>query len=244
MWTNLGQRNKLFRLGLGPPWSTSLIERHSNGSKVLQSEFRRVQFHVSARKYFARNWRRRLCVFFNNSTYAFMLTNWGREYYTDWVVIMSFAIFFTMLDFGIQPVISNNCLKLARDDKNEELSMLIGRSLSLYIIVIPTVFLFSALIYLAAGGDGYIKTDVVSQTEKAIILFSLGLSFMMGNPIAIIGSVYAARGDVSIGIDRVSYEVLLQSILLFIILNLGRFYRDDFVNFSNGERLGALCFNV
>jgi O-antigen/teichoic acid export membrane protein len=149
-----------------------------------------------------------------------LIRAWGATYYGDWVVLMTTATFFTVFDFGIQTVLSNQCLGLSRDEDTESLSKLIGHFLGFYLLFVPTVCLLTIGVVLAFGISPLAPTSLLTGGTRDVVFLALAFSFLFGIPLNALGSVYAARGHVAKGIGRVSIQLAIQTILLVIIIEV------------------------
>jgi O-antigen/teichoic acid export membrane protein len=145
---------------------------------------------------------------------------WGPIYYGDWVVLMTTATFFTVFDFGIQTVLSNRCLALSRDEDTDNLSVLIGRFLGFYLLFVPAVCLLTIGFVLTFGISPLASTSSLTGGLRNFVFLALSFSFLFGIPLNALGSVYAARGNVAKGIGRVSIQLVLQTILLILIIEV------------------------
>jgi O-antigen/teichoic acid export membrane protein len=149
---------------------------------------------------------------------AAMVGVWGKQYYADWVVLMSAASFFTLLDFGVQTVTGNQLVACARAAARGELIKRISQATTLYVIFIPVALAIAAVAIFVFHVGGLVTIHAVSARVRDLTLLSLGASFLLGVPLTVLGSVYAAQGSVAKGIDRVSVQVVLQTIAIAICL--------------------------
>jgi O-antigen/teichoic acid export membrane protein len=143
---------------------------------------------------------------------------WGSAFYADWVMLSSAAMFFGIVDLGIQTALSNACLSLSRDEDIQRLSATIRESMAFYIVFTAAIALFSMTAARLFNFGYFLRTGVMSQTVRDVVFLLLSSSALLNIPLTVLGSVYAARGQIARGIDRVSVQVVFQTVMLTVSL--------------------------
>ena len=57
---------------------------------------------------------------------------WGDEIYANWLVILTFAAYFSLIDFGSQPALANKLQKLLKRN-NKNLNIFFNTSISFFL---------------------------------------------------------------------------------------------------------------
>lgn len=147
---------------------------------------------------------------------------WGAVSFGNWVVLMSAATFVSMSDLGVQTVLSNQCLTFSRDEDRSDLSKHVEGILGFYIVFVPVTLLILLVVstspafsLLAAGA-----TRSVADGTGNLVFLALSSSFVIAIPLNVMGSVYAARGEVARGIGRVSIQLVLQTLLILLAVGV------------------------
>lgn len=146
---------------------------------------------------------------------------WGAASFGDWVVLMSAATFVSMSDVGMQTVLSNQCLRFSRDEDRKMLSDHVENVLGFYVLFTPLgCFLLGLLCIPPALPLILPSLQFISGTSRNLVFLSLAASFLISIPLNVLGSVYAASGEVARGIGRVSIQLIVQTLLILLCVNL------------------------
>lgn len=151
---------------------------------------------------------------------SLLIRMWEAAFYGDWVIIVTISTFFMMFDFGIQTVLSNRGIALSRDADAQRFQELVSQSLGFYAIYIPIILLVSVAFASAVGIETLSRPVVLKGVEANLAFLALSFSFLLNILLNSLGAIYAARGDVAKGIERVCVQLVLQTAVVVSIVYL------------------------
>lgn len=139
---------------------------------------------------------------------------WGEETYKDWLIILTFASYFSLLDLGSQPAIANKIQKLLKENK-KNLNIFFNTSLNFFILLPAFSFLLFFLICQIFDFTNFLKVEEISNKNIILILFVLNT--LISVPISILISIYRSYDKFVRG-SLIANLILFFQIILHILL--------------------------
>ena len=140
---------------------------------------------------------------------------WGDEIYANWLVILTFASYFSLIDFGSQPALANKLQKLLKRN-NKNLNIFFNTSISFFLFFPLFSFLLFFLISQLFDLTNLLNIDKINNQNIVLILFVLNT--IISVPISILISIYRSYNNFVRGSIISNVIMIAQIILHFLFI--------------------------
>jgi O-antigen/teichoic acid export membrane protein len=124
-----------------------------------------------------------------------LISAWGPELYSDWIIVYAAATSLSFLDLGIQ-VYFGNALLIARSRGDiPAYRRQFGIATSAYVIILLVTGLSLAAASLSAPWQGLLSTHLMSEATVNATFMILAVATLLLIPFGLVTAVYRAYGD-------------------------------------------------
>lgn len=151
----------------------------------------------------------------------FYLIYWGKDLYSDWIVLTAFSSFLLMSDLGLSTVITNKfSIEFAKGKLDECKKLLIN---NYFFILIIALFTLSILFFWGKSTNlvNLLNLNVIDNNTAIFILLGLTTLVFMNMLSAALNAIYRAVSQTAKGIIIDNIAKLFEVIILFCGIILG-----------------------